>query len=123
MAAQSDRDQMATQVDWLGDFGGKGSTKCLNHDTMGRTAKGQGVVSPQRKMLNLTQRVRLPKLQKKKSYFSSSYLASRYLPAPKYNGGEWIFSCGAHGNYIQKIQQQMCLSRSNVPLYSTNNSF
>lgn len=36
MAAQSDRDQMATQVGWvtLGDFGGKGSTKCLNHDTM-----------------------------------------------------------------------------------------
>lgn len=50
MAAQSDRDQMATQVDWLGDFGGKGSTKCLNHDTMrgGGTAKGQGGVSPQR---------------------------------------------------------------------------
>lgn len=30
MAAQSDRDQMATQVDWLDDFGGKGSTNCLN---------------------------------------------------------------------------------------------
>lgn len=46
MAAQSDRDQMATQIDWLGDFGGKQSTKCLNHDTM--KAEGQGVVSPQR---------------------------------------------------------------------------
>lgn len=39
MAAQSDRDQMATQVDWLGDFGDKASTKCLNHDTMGGQLK------------------------------------------------------------------------------------
>lgn len=48
MAAQSDKDQMATQVDWLGDFGDKGSTECLSHNTIREGAKGQGAVSHQR---------------------------------------------------------------------------
>lgn len=48
MAAQSDKDQMATQVDRLGDFGDKGNTKCINHDTKGEAAKDQGAVSHQR---------------------------------------------------------------------------
>lgn len=39
MATQTDKDQMATQVVWLGDFGDKGSTMCLNPTRQGRQLK------------------------------------------------------------------------------------
>lgn len=50
---------MATQVDWLGDFGGRGSAKCLNEGGQRKVR----VKYPIYEMLNLTEKVCSPKLE------------------------------------------------------------